>query len=68
MFAVDYNNIQELTKFLDVNNVHTVISTVVMIDPRAAQAEVNLIAAAAKSSSTKRFVVSNWGNASPDEE
>lgn len=68
VFAVDYNNIQELTKFLDVNNVHTVISTVVMIDPRAAQAEVNLIAAAAKSSSTKRFVVSNWGNASPDEE
>jgi dTDP-4-dehydrorhamnose reductase len=67
-FAVDYNNVEQLTKTLDENNVHTVISTIVMIDPTAAQAEVNLVAAAAKSSPTKRFVASNWGNASPNDE
>lgn len=66
-FAVDYNNVEQLTKILDANDVHTVISTIVMIEPIAAQAEVNLVAAAAKSSSTKRFVASNWGNASPDD-
>jgi len=68
VFAVDYNDIEQLTKTLDENNVHTVISTIVMMDPAAAKAEVNLVAAAAKSSPTKRFVASNWGAASPDEE
>ncbi|RYP09065.1 hypothetical protein DL765_008587 [Monosporascus sp. GIB2] len=67
-FAVDYSNVEQLTKTLDENNVHTVISTLVMIDPTAAQAEVNLVAAAAKSSTTKRFIASNWGNASPDDD
>jgi len=68
VFAVDYNDVEQLTKTLEENNVHTVISTIVMFDPAAAQAEINLVAAAAKSSPTKRFVASNWGNASPDEE
>ncbi len=68
VFAVDYNDVEQLTKTLEENNVHTVISTIVMFDPAAAQAEVNLVAAADKSSPTKRFVASNWGNASPDEE
>ena len=68
MFAVDYNDVEQLTKTLEENNVHTVISAIVMFDPAAAQAEVNLVAAAAKSSPTKRFVASNWGTASPDDE
>lgn len=68
MFAVDYNDVEQLTKTLEENNVHTVISTIVMYDAVAAQSEMNLIAAAAKSSPTKRFVASNWGNATPDEE
>ena len=68
VFAVDYNDIEQLAKTLDENNVHTVISTIVMMDPAAAKAEVNLVAAAAKSSPTKRFVASNWGVASPDQE
>lgn len=68
VFPVDYNDVEQLTKTLEENNVHTVISTIVMMDPAAAKAEANLVAAATKSSSTKRFVASNWGAASPEEE
>jgi hypothetical protein len=67
VIAVDYTNVEELTKTLEENNIHTVISTIVMYDPEAAKAERNVIAAAEKSSCTKRFVVSNWGNATPEE-
>jgi predicted dinucleotide-binding enzyme len=67
-FAVDYDNIEQLTKTLDANNVHTVISTIVMLNPTAAQSELNVVAAAAKSNSTKRFVASNWGLATPKDE
>jgi len=67
-FVVDYNNVEQLTKILDANNVHTIISTILMIDPIAAQSELNLVTAAAKSSSTKRFVASNWGLATPNDE
>lgn len=68
VFAVDYSDVAHLTKTLEENNVHTVISAMVMYDAAAAQAEVNLAAAAAKSSSTIRFVASNWGTASPEDE
>ena len=68
VFAVDYNNVDQLTKTLQSNDVHTVISAISMYEAIAAQSESNLVAAAAKSSSTKRFVASNWGNAAPDDE
>ncbi|PVH93056.1 NAD(P)-binding protein [Periconia macrospinosa] len=68
VFAVDYSDVAGLTKTLEENNVHTVISAMVMYDAAAAQAEVNLVAAAAKSSCTVRFVASNWGLASPEDE
>ena len=67
VIAVDYTDVEELTKTLEENNIHTVISTIVMYDPEAAQAERSFIAAADKSSCTKRFVVSNWGNGTPEE-
>jgi hypothetical protein len=60
-------NVDQLTKTLEENNIHTVISTIVMYDPAAAQAERNFIAAADESSCTKRFVASNWGNATPED-
>jgi dTDP-4-dehydrorhamnose reductase len=66
--TVDYNDIEQLAQTLDANKVHTIISTIVMIDPVAAQSELNLVAAAAKSSCTKRFVASNWGLATPVDE
>lgn len=67
MFAVDYNNVEQTTKTLEENNIHTVISTIVMRNPEAGEAEINLVTAAARSSATKRFVASNWGNATPAE-
>jgi dTDP-4-dehydrorhamnose reductase len=66
--AVDYTNISQLTRVLEENNVHTVISTIMMYDPVAAQAERNLVAAADQALSTKRFVASNWGTAEADDE
>jgi hypothetical protein len=68
VFAVDYNDVDPLTQTLQVNDVHTVISAISMYDAVAAQSELNLVAAVAKSSSTKRFVASSWGNAAPDDE
>jgi predicted dinucleotide-binding enzyme len=67
VLAVDYANVDQLTKTLEKNNIYTVISTIVMYDPAAAQAERNFIAAADKSACTKRFVASNWGNATPED-
>ena len=67
ILAVDYTNVEQLVKTLEENNVHTVISTIVMYYPTAAQSERNFIAAADKASCTKRFVASNWGNATPED-
>ena len=68
MVAVDYSNIEQLTKTLEENNVHTVISATSMYDPTSAQSEINAISAAEKSAPTKRFIASNWGNATPNDE
>jgi hypothetical protein len=62
---VDYNNIENLTKILEDNNVHTIISTIAMRDAVASQSELSMIAAATKSFSTKRFVASSWGLGTP---
>lgn len=64
-FAVDYGNIDQITQFLDEHKVHTLISTIVMYDPVAAQSERNMIKAASKSTTVKRFVQSNWGDETP---
>ncbi|CAO2656492.1 Nn.00g052950.m01.CDS01 [Neocucurbitaria sp. VM-36] len=68
VFVVDYDNVGQLTASLVERNVHTVISTIAMYDPTAAQAERNFVAAASKSSTTKRFIASNWGTAPPGDE
>jgi hypothetical protein len=39
-----------------------------MYDPVAAQSERNVIAAAAQSTTVKRFVQSNWGDKTPEDE
>ncbi|KAF2625417.1 NAD(P)-binding protein [Macroventuria anomochaeta] len=66
-FALDYKNIDQITQTLDEHKVHTVISTIVMYNPVAAQSERNLIAAATNSATVKRFVQSNWGDKTPDD-
>lgn len=68
MFAIDYDDVEKITQVLDDQKVHTVISTIVMYDSVAAKSERNLIAAAAKSGTVKRFVQSNWGDRTPEDE
>lgn len=67
-FAVDYGNVDKITQTLKEHKVHTVVSSIVMYDPVAAQSERNLIQAAAKSATVKRFVQSNWGDKTPEDE
>jgi hypothetical protein len=67
-YAVDYNNIEQITQTLDKHEVHTVISTIMMYDPVAAQSERNVITAAAQSATVKRFVQSNWGDKTPEDQ
>lgn len=68
VYAVDYNNVEQLVKTLETNRVHTVISTISMGDEAASKAELNLIEAASKASPTKRFVASSWGTPAPADE
>ncbi|KAF2193431.1 hypothetical protein K469DRAFT_550735 [Zopfia rhizophila CBS 207.26] len=67
VFAVDYNDTEVVTKILEKNNVHTVISTIQLITPDSGMSERNLVKSAAKSSPTKRFVASDWGVPTPSE-
>jgi len=67
VYIVDYSDIQGVAELLARQNVHTVISTISVTSEAASAAEVNLIKAAAKSSTAKRFVATGWG-ALPAEE
>jgi uncharacterized protein YbjT (DUF2867 family) len=61
VYVVDYSDIQGIAELLAHQNVHTVISTISVTTEAASAAEVNLIKAAAKSSTAKRFVATGWG-------
>jgi hypothetical protein len=49
-------------------NVHTIISIITILNEATGKSELDLVAAAAKSSTTKRFIVSNWGGVIPLDE
>ena len=63
IIIANYDNIAELTKSLEDNNVHTVVSAISMMpsptgeDPK----ETALIRAADASTTTKRLISSDWG-------
>ncbi|CAG7562570.1 unnamed protein product, partial [Fusarium equiseti] len=59
--CVDYSDIDSVAKVLDENKVHTVISALRVFDSATSLAESNIVKAAAKAESTKRFVASAWG-------
>lgn len=61
MIAVDYSDVDDLTTALEANQVHTVISALLVMDQTVGQSQINLIKAADRSSSTKRFIVSDYG-------
>lgn len=63
IFPVDYTDIPAVTKVLEDNNVHTVISAIYMIPSHTGEQpkELELIQAADASKTTKRMITSNWG-------
>lgn len=67
LIATDYKDVAALTKILEDNNVHTVISTLAMMPNAAGPLEQNLIRAADASKTTKRLVPSEFGFPQRDE-
>ncbi|EOO02461.1 putative nmra-like family protein [Phaeoacremonium minimum UCRPA7] len=61
VLAVDYSNINAVTKTLEQHNVHTVISALSLLPFNGPPKEVELIRAADASKTTKRFIPSDWG-------
>ncbi|KAL9603538.1 MAG: hypothetical protein Q9179_002155 [Wetmoreana sp. 5 TL-2023] len=59
--AAPYDNVDNLIKLLETNDIHTVISTMSPPIPEVHAAQDNLIRAAAQSTTVKRFVPSEWG-------
>ncbi|KAI9663877.1 MAG: hypothetical protein M1821_007367 [Bathelium mastoideum] len=61
VLVIDYGNVEHVTNLLESNNVHTVISTIAILDEASGKSELDLVNAATKSFTTKRFIASNWG-------
>lgn len=58
---VDYSDVGHLKKVLEENQVHTVISAIMILkDKAASDMQVNLIKAAGNSAVTKRFMPSEF--------
>ncbi|KZL81204.1 nmra-like family protein [Colletotrichum incanum] len=58
--AVNYWYIDETSKVLEENQIDTVISAMGVVTPNTNKAQINLVKAAQRSNSTKRFVVSAY--------
>ncbi|TEA19650.1 Oxidoreductase BOA1 [Colletotrichum sidae] len=58
--AVDYNDVQGTSSALETNQVDTVISAMGVVTAEASASQVQLVKAANKSSTTRRFVVSAY--------
>ncbi|CEL01012.1 hypothetical protein ASPCAL00604 [Aspergillus calidoustus] len=61
LLLADYSNVEALTKLLESNKIDTVVSAVSIMDDATSTAQLNLIEAAERSSSTKRFIPSEYG-------
>jgi hypothetical protein len=64
---VDYSNVESISKVLESNNVHIVISALSVRSAVEGESEMNLARAAAKSGPTKRFIASEYGTRAPTE-
>jgi saccharopine dehydrogenase-like NADP-dependent oxidoreductase len=67
LVATDYKDVAVLTKILEDNNVHTVISALAMMPNAGGLLELNLIRAADASKTTKRMVPSEFGHPQREE-
>lgn len=57
---VDYCDIDGTAKLLVSKKVHTIISTIQVLDSASSTAQINLIRAAAMCEPTERFIASDW--------
>lgn len=58
--AIDYKNVKQIESVLRKNAIQVVVSALVLLDANVANAQINLIRAAAKSTVTKFFVPSEY--------
>lgn len=63
--AVDYNNVDETAQKLASHKVDVVISTISVVDEVSGICQVDLVKAASKSGTVKRFITSEWGTPHP---
>jgi nucleoside-diphosphate-sugar epimerase len=61
VLAADYSNTKSITKILEENNVEIIISALGLFSDESAQAQLNLIHAAIKSTTVKKFIPSEYG-------
>lgn len=61
LLLADYSNVGSLTNLLESNKIDTVISALAVLDDATSTVQLNLIEAAEDSSSTKRFIPSEFG-------
>ncbi|KAJ5747947.1 uncharacterized protein N7511_009643 [Penicillium nucicola] len=57
---LDYNDVHSMTQALEQHNIHTIISAIGLVSDETSQSQLNLIEAADKSKTTKRFVPSEY--------
>jgi hypothetical protein len=57
----DYSDVGSLTNLLERNGIDTVVSAMPLTDDDTSNSQLNLIQAADQSSSTKRFIPSEYG-------
>ncbi|KEF62390.1 uncharacterized protein A1O9_00362 [Exophiala aquamarina CBS 119918] len=67
VLAVDYSDVEAVSRILETNNVHTVISAISVRGPQEGAVEIDLVKAAVKSAATRRFIASEYGTLAPTE-
>ncbi|KIW82787.1 hypothetical protein Z517_02030 [Fonsecaea pedrosoi CBS 271.37] len=67
VFGVDYQDVDSVSHLLETNDVETVISALSVRGPVEGASEISLVKAAAKASTTKRFIASEYGTVAPAE-
>ncbi|CAI7660393.1 unnamed protein product [Penicillium palitans] len=57
---INYQDIPSMARVLEQHNIHTIISAIGLVSDETSQSQLNLIEAAEKSASTKRFIPSEY--------
>ncbi|KAJ5228551.1 hypothetical protein N7489_009259 [Penicillium chrysogenum] len=57
---INYDDIPSMARVLERHNIHTIISAIGLVSDETSQSQLNLIEAAEKSASTKRFIPSEY--------